>query len=421
MDAPEDMEIIIEDWTGKVFHVSGGDREGEEGVRLGSGDMGTAFEDMFETQVETIYNSTAFEIGGRYGGLREKMFEFLLVFTIRQTPQRPWRINDSRFRKSFAFNKDTKIRIKIGGVSERYLTVRLRSQVQLKVKTDPNKQKYAMVAFPLVAAYPRWVEDDYTDQYIATTDTTGNLAAPTQNNPTTATTGGTLAAATYYYKITAINGQGETTGSNEKSIATTGSTSKNTLSWAAVTGATGYRIYRSTSAGAEKLLATVGAVLTYADTGTAVGTTSVPSTNTAAADDEVGSVWIQNLTNTEIWLKWVLQAGNEGIIWTLPDFSYGDDRFDHADEDEDRMIEMPDLILNENVVVDTDEMTMAGQVTSSLDTQVYQRMNGREFLYPIPPYTEPVQVPVAVRGAQPGNLVQVRCPRTWTRPWGLED
>ncbi|WP_305781489.1 hypothetical protein [Nocardia nova] len=419
MDAPEGTEIILEGVNGAVFHISGGDREGEEGVKLLSNELGTAFEDMYETPVETIYNSTAFEIGGRYGGLREKMFEFSLAFIVRATPQRQWRINDSRFRKALSYKKDAKLRVIIPGVSERWLTVRLRSNIKLKVSTNPNERRYGLILVPLVAAYPRWVEDDCTDTYTATTDTRP-LAAPTLNTPTTATTGGTLAAATYYYKVTTLTSLGESTGSNEKSIATTGSTSKNTLTWSAVTGATGYRVYRSTSSGTEKLLATLGTVTTYADSGATVGTATVPTTNTAEVADEVGSVWVQNPTDTETWLKWVLQAGTEGIIWTLPDFSWGDDRFDRADDDSDRMIELPTLHLNEHIVVDTDEMTMAGQVVSSLDTQVYQRMNGREFLYPIPPYTDPIQVPVAVRGAEVGNLVQVRCPRTWSRPWGLE-
>jgi hypothetical protein len=64
------------------------------------------------------------------------------------------------------------------------------------------------------------------------------LLAPVQSAATTATTGGTLAAATYFYKITAFFKTLETVWSNERSIATTGTTSTVTLSWAPVTGAT---------------------------------------------------------------------------------------------------------------------------------------------------------------------------------------
>jgi hypothetical protein len=95
------------------------------------------------------------------------------------------------------------------------------------------------------------------------------LAAPVLSAATTSTAGGTLPAATHYYVITALNANGETIKSNEVSIATTGTTSSNTLPWAAVPGATGYRIYRGTAAGLESVYYSVGAVTTFTDTGAA--------------------------------------------------------------------------------------------------------------------------------------------------------
>jgi hypothetical protein len=142
--------------------------------------------------------------------------------------------------------------------------------------------------------------------------------------------------------------------------------------------------------------------------------------DTRVSGTEEGSFKISNPTNNEIWLKWVCQGGNAGIEWTLPDFSFEDDRWDRAESDADRMVDICPLALNENITVDTDEMTMEGQVNSDLDTQVYQRMSGREFLYPIPPYTDPIDLPFFVQGADIGNVLQVRMPRQWSRPWGLE-
>ena len=122
----------------------------------------------------------------------------------------------------------------------------------------------------------------------------GPLDAPVLNAPTTATTGGTLAAATYFYKITAINAIGETVGSNEVSQATTGTTSTVGLSWAAITGATGYRIYRATTTGGQStspaLVAEVGAVTSYTDTGTAVSAGAVPATNTTSTTTNANTV-----------------------------------------------------------------------------------------------------------------------------------
>jgi hypothetical protein len=66
---------------------------------------------------------------------------------------------------------------------------------------------------------------------------------------TSSATGGTLAAGTYYYRVAAYNGNGlsAAVNSSPSSVTTSGSTSKNTLTWSAVPGATGYYIYRSTN------------------------------------------------------------------------------------------------------------------------------------------------------------------------------
>jgi hypothetical protein len=81
------------------------------------------------------------------------------------------------------------------------------------------------------------------------------LAAPTQTAPATSTTGGNgslNATTTYYYKVTAVNANGETVGSSEQSVTTgAGATNTNTINWTAVSGATGYNIYRGTASGQE--------------------------------------------------------------------------------------------------------------------------------------------------------------------------
>lgn len=98
-------------------------------------------------------------------------------------------------------------------------------------------------------------------------------------NPTVATSasGGTLAAGTYYYMVTAQIGVSESGNENQKSIVTTGSTSSNTITWAAVAGATAIRIWRATASGGEKLLATLaGSATSYVDDGSATPGTDTP-------------------------------------------------------------------------------------------------------------------------------------------------
>jgi len=82
------------------------------------------------------------------------------------------------------------------------------------------------------------------------------------------TSGGHLVGGTtYYYEVTSVTGAGESVAGSESSYTPPTGTSTNqiTLNWPAVAGATGYKIYRSTTEGGEQLLATVGAVTSYAD------------------------------------------------------------------------------------------------------------------------------------------------------------
>jgi fibronectin type 3 domain-containing protein len=100
---------------------------------------------------------------------------------------------------------------------------------------------------------------------------------------TTVSNGGT-----YYYQVTALNSIGEGSRSNETvarpatlpsapSLSATGSTMSVALTWNAPAngGATigGYRIYRSTTSGAEALLVGVGATTSYTDSAVVSGTT----------------------------------------------------------------------------------------------------------------------------------------------------
>jgi uncharacterized phage protein gp47/JayE len=82
-------------------------------------------------------------------------------------------------------------------------------------------------------------------------------------------TGGTLPAGNYFYAVTAVTPDGETIASNEETVVLTGATSRVTLTWAGVVGATSYRVYRGSAPGSEIQLAEVG-VTGFVDDGAAV-------------------------------------------------------------------------------------------------------------------------------------------------------
>lgn len=108
------------------------------------------------------------------------------------------------------------------------------------------------------------------------------LAAPTLTGGTTNASGGTFTAGTYFWKVTAVTGYGETTGSNEVSATLVLNGSKN-LSWTAVAGAEQYKVYRGTVTNTQNVLVTTlgSASLSYVDTGSAGTAATVPSSSTA--------------------------------------------------------------------------------------------------------------------------------------------
>lgn len=107
------------------------------------------------------------------------------------------------------------------------------------------------------------------------------LSTPVNAAFSTASTGGSLVPGTYYYRVSALGAAGETLASTETSqvVGAGTNTNKVTVNWGAVTNATGYKVYGRTT-GAELLIATVGAVTTYVDTGAITPAGALPVANT---------------------------------------------------------------------------------------------------------------------------------------------
>lgn len=72
----------------------------------------------------------------------------------------------------------------------------------------------------------------------------------------------------------------------------------------------------------------------------------------------------------------------------------------------------------ENVVIDSDPRVE--QVSSESGSQIWSRMNGVRFRHPIPPWTRSKTFEIDVSGCPAGQMVTLRLPRPWSRPWGLE-
>jgi len=120
-------------------------------------------------------------------------------------------------------------------------------------------------------------------------------AAPVLTYASTASTGGTLAdSTTYFYRVSAIMAAGSDGAVFEtlavaqgagQAVSSGTATNTVTITWTAVPGATGYRVYGRLT-GAAKLIATLGNVLTFTDTGATaypLSATVVPVASTFVA------------------------------------------------------------------------------------------------------------------------------------------
>src|SRR5579872_1769529 len=90
----------------------------------------------------------------------------------------------------------------------------------------------------------------YSPVYAVDRRLVGTIAlGPPSFTSATVAAGGTLALGAYFYKITAVNANGETTVSTEKTATSASSNNTINLVWASLTGATGYKIYRTVVGG----------------------------------------------------------------------------------------------------------------------------------------------------------------------------
>lgn len=161
----------------------------------------------------------------------------------------------------------------------------------------------------------------------------GSLAAPEGLSGTTGETEGTLEKnINYNYVVTATDAfGGETISSTEVTVKTnnTGTTNENKLTWTAVTGATGYNVYRAKNeTGKEILLASV-TTAKYTDLGAAAGTATPPTSNNTYVNTGKGAYSARNELKNHLAIGAVLVLGgptasnldwvpvNEAAAWEL--------------------------------------------------------------------------------------------------------
>lgn len=303
--------VELEGVNGDWFTLSG-QGFGEQGCHLG-----TDVDGIYDTPVKTIYHEHAFQEGATYGGKRVLRRDMVFGLWVTDDNGDSWQENDSRLRKALSYDDEFKLWITDPeSGSRRHLKLRLSEQPNVSMENDPRLLGRQKVVLTCTAGDPWWYDDDYTDVWTATEDTTDGHV---QN----------------------------------------------------------------------------------------------------------GTITVANPCDHEVYPEWLLQAPG---VPRLPDYSWGDKRhngygtngyFDAAAVFASRRIVMAELLPNYPVRVEARPDAQDGGYQSE-DQSYRQRMQMVRFLYPIPAYTEPTEVSVGMSDAPAGTSIQLRMPRPWSRPWGLE-
>ena len=138
--------------------------------------------------------------------------------------------------------------------------------------------------------------------------------------------------------------------------------------------------------------------------------TSFTSTSTSAN----GTVSVSNPTDQIMYHKWILTRGN----WSLPDYKWAGGRGSRTPIDSRVVSGINVTPTNGGAVVDLDRQELMFRDQNG--TNILAQLAGQFFEYPIPPYTPATNLPVSYDSAPGGATVQLRQPRRWSRPWGLE-
>ena len=120
-----------------------------------------------------------------------------------------------------------------------------------------------------------------------------------------------------------------------------------------------------------------------------------------------GSVTVSNPTDVPLWPQWALTAPGR---WAVPDHSFKDD--DQAN----RFIMTPTLYPGEGLTIDT--YPRNEPYVAENGSNMAGRFGGVLFLNPIPPFTQPTEIPVSYIGDDTDAAGTVRMRRYYNGPWG---
>ena len=162
------MQTVVEliGVNGEVFTLAGADA-GDRGVYLGTGITG-----LYDPPVKAVYEEPGNYPGARY--LNHRVLRRDLVFAVyilNDKGSGSWLSRDSEWRKAWAFDRDSILRVTTEESGTRYLKVRLFESMDVDTQTDPNGNSLNVIKMMCAAGDPFWYSDDAVFTATTTTDT----------------------------------------------------------------------------------------------------------------------------------------------------------------------------------------------------------------------------------------------------------
>lgn len=151
------MDTVVEliGVNGEVFTLAG-PRAGDEGVYLGTG-----VEGLYDPPVKVVYEEPGNFPGARY--LNHRILRRDIVFGVEilnDKGDRSWISRDSRWRKAWAYDRDSIIRVTTPESGTRDLKVRLGEQPDISLYVDPRGLTLHRAGMVCIAGDPFWYGED---------------------------------------------------------------------------------------------------------------------------------------------------------------------------------------------------------------------------------------------------------------------
>lgn len=447
MALSDDIIVELEGVNGEWFNLTTGDR----GIYLDTDPKG-----FYDPPVKVVYEEPGNFPGARY--LNDRILRRDIVFGVvilnDYVGENSWISRDSEWRKAWSFKEDCKLHITTPWSGHRYLHLRLGESPEVGMFVAPTGRELNTAIMTCIAGDPFWYQDDEVYHAETKTDTTFEPSLLPWPWPQAQ-----IPAETLYINVDPSDGRGGLNPTDQDIYLKWAVPASELppsqpyipgLPWlgAPTSPATIWTIpdYSFTDPAQAnrrlRLPSLIGGLLTNQVQrinvrGTPTGGTFVCTLDTFTTGP---IAWTGGASALQTALEALPNVGDGGVSVTKG-ILYSDPyviTFEGGNSGQELpvlYVESSLVGLNnptlqatapntgstapaENCTIDVDPRFE--QIVSESGSQVWSRMNGVRFRNPVPAWTKSKRFEITASGCVPGQIVTLRIPRPWSRPWGLE-